>query len=226
MEKQEKNNAAAAENIPPAAEQTPENGEAWDAQEEIPEVSAAETTAETAVEPSLTPEAVLQAEVDALKDQMLRKEADFQNYRKRMAREVSDARRVGLVETITPFLQVFDLFAMAIKAAETSDNIAALKQGLAMILTQYEKTIDELGVQKFDAPGQQFDPEWHDAVAYENSDDIPEGTVIKQWNCGYKLGDRLLRPARVIVSSGPAAGEAENTENSSNADSESTGKQQ
>ena len=159
----------------------------------------------------------MQAEVAQLKDQLLRKEADFQNYRKRMAREVSDARRIGLVETITPFLQVFDLFEMAMKAAETSDNVAALKQGLVMILDQYGKAIDELGVQKFDAVGSSFDPMWHDAVAYENNDDVAEGIIIKQWNCGYKLGDRLLRPARVIVSSGPAkdgedAGETGKTE--------------
>ena len=62
-------------------------------------------------------------------------------------------------------------------------------------------------MQKFDAVGETFDPLWHDAVAYENSDDKAEGVIIKQWNCGYKLGDRLLRPARVIVSSGAAKAE-------------------
>lgn len=178
----------------------------------VPEASAAgewqdagEIAEEKATEPTveLSPEAVLQAEVADLKDQLLRKEADYQNYRKRMAREVSDARRIGLVETVTPFLQVFDLFEMAMKAAETSDNVAALKQGLEMILAQYGKTIDELGVQRFDAIGAEFDPMWHDAVAYENNPDAAEGIIIKQWNCGYKMGDRLLRPARVIVSSGP-----------------------
>ena len=159
--------------------------------------------AEAAAE-EITPEAALQAEVASLKDQLLRKEADYQNYRKRMVREVSEARRFGLIETITPFLQLFDLFDMAMKAAEKSDNVAALKQGLEMILGQYGKTIDELGVQKFDAIGATFDPQWHDAVSYENSDEVADGIIIKQWNCGYKLGDKLLRPARVIVSSGPA----------------------
>ena len=162
--------------------------------------------------PAVSVEEALQSEVAQLKDQLLRKEADYQNYRKRMAREVSEARRFGLIETITPFLQVFDLFDMAMKAAEKSDNIAALKQGLEMILVQYGKTIDELGVQKFDAIGATFDPQWHDAVAYENSDEVADGVIIKQWNCGYKLGDKLLRPARVIVSSGPA--KTEDSENS------------
>ena len=189
---------SAAEN---SAENTDKILEKWEDAGEIEETAAPESEVE------VSPEAVLKAEVAALKDQLLRKEADYQNYRKRMAREVSDARRIGLVETIIPFLQVFDLFEMAMKAAESSDNVAALKQGLEMILAQYGKTIDELGVQKFDAVGESFDPMWHDAVAYENSDTAAEGVIIKQWNCGYKMGERLLRPARVIVSSGQAKAE-------------------
>lgn len=201
----------AAENVETAAAETAaetaaENVETAPA-EEGAESSAEEKTEEVPVEETL------RQEVAELKDALLRKEADFQNYRRRMAREVSDARRVGLVETITPFLQVFDLFDMAMKAAEKSDNVAALKQGMEMILAQFGKSIDELGVQKFDAVGTVFDPMLHDAMAYENSDEAAEGVIIKQWNCGYKLGDKLLRPARVIVSSGPAkAEEAETAE--------------
>ena len=198
-EEQEKVQNAAAGN---AAENPAENNaENWDGASEVKDTEAA------APEVEVSPEAALKAEVAELKDMLLRKEADYQNYRKRMAREVSDARRIGLVETITPFLQVFDLFEMAMKAADKSDNVAALKQGLEMILAQYGKTIDELGVQKFDTVGETFDPMWHDAVAYENSEDAAEGIIVKQWNCGYKMGDRLLRPARVIVSSGPAKAE-------------------
>ncbi len=213
-EEQEKVQAQAGEAAENAAENTAGNTdenktaaeEAWESPGEVKE------DATTSPEVEVSPEAVLKAEVAELKDQLLRKEADYQNYRKRMAREVSDARRMGLVETITPFLQVFDLFEMAMKAADKSDNVAALKQGLEMILAQYGKTIDELGVQKFDAVGETFDPMWHDAVAYENNEEVAEGVIIKQWNCGYKMGDRLLRPARVIVSSGKAEAPAEKTE--------------
>lgn len=204
LEQEAQNNANQAENTAPAAD------EAW---EEAAETAETAETAENEAAQELTAEEALQAEVAQLKDQLLRKEADYQNYRKRMAREVSEARRFGLIETITPFLQVFDLFDMAMKAAEKSDNVAALKQGLEMILAQYGKTIDELGVQKFDAVGEKFDPQWHDAVAYENNDDTAEGVIVKQWNCGYKLGDKLLRPARVIVSSGPAKEENSDAEN-------------
>ncbi len=185
---------------PQAASATDANQPAppeWESQGEVREHQAVDETI------TVNPEELLKAEVAELKDKMLRKEADFQNYRRRMAKEVGDARRLGLYETVTPFLQLFDLFGMAMKAADTSDNIAALKQGLAMILAEYGKALDELGVQKFDAVGIKFDPAWHDAVSYEVSASVPEGVVIKQWNCGYKIGDRLLRPARVVVSSGP-----------------------
>ena len=201
-EEQEKVQAQAGSD---AAENSAENKEEkvdiWESLEKAEETAPADLKVE------ISPEEALKAEVAELKDQLLRKEADYQNYRKRMAREVSDARRIGLVETIMPFLQVFDLFEMAMKAAESSDNVAALKQGLEMILAQYGKTIDELGVQKFDTVGENFDPMWHDAVAYENSETAAEGVIVKQWNCGYKMGDRLLRPARVIVSSGLAKAE-------------------
>ena len=200
-EEQEKVQANAAENAAETETPAENKPESWDDAGEVKDETAA------APEVEVSPEAVLKAEVAELKDQLLRKEADYQNYRKRMAREVSDARRIGLVETITPFLQVFDLFEMAMKAVDKSDNVAALKQGLEMILAQYGKTIDELGVQKFDAVGETFDPMWHDAVAYENNEETAEGVIIKQWNCGYKMGDRLLRPARVIVSSGPVKAE-------------------
>ena len=210
MDDKEKEQCTASENTETQEKAAAENVET------VAEANAAENvedTAETAAEAveEVPVEETLRKEVAELKDALLRKEADFQNYRRRMAREVSDARRMGLVETITPFLQVFDLFDMAMKAADKSDNVAALKQGLEMILAQYGKTIDELGVQKFDAVGSTFDPMWHDAVAYENSEDAAEGVIIKQWNCGYKMGDKLLRPARVIVSSGPAKAEENET---------------
>ncbi len=174
--------------------------EVWDNPGEVGE--SAPAAAEAVAAP---PEELLKAEVADLKDKLLRKEADYQNYRKRMTREVGDARRIGLCETIVPFLHLFDLYAMAMKAADQSDNVAALKQGMLMIQSEYQKALDELGVKQFSAEGAKFDPALHDAVSYEASATVPEGMVLKQWNCGYKLGDRLLRPARVVVSSGPEA---------------------
>ena len=122
----------------------------------------------------------------------------------RTAKEIANARMFGQNDTILPFLQVFDHFSMAMTAAEKSENMDAIKQGLEMILKEYKKGLDELGVVAYDAVGEKFDPKLHDAMTNEPSDEIEEGYVIKQWNGGYKLGERLLRPATVVVSSGPA----------------------
>jgi molecular chaperone GrpE len=102
---------------------------------------------------------------------------------------------------------------MAMMAAEKSDNMDAILQGMNMIQNEYIKALDELGVVRFDALGKNFDPALHEAVAHEPSDVIEEGKITKQWNCGYRLGEKLLRPATVVVSSGPAI-QDEDVENS------------
>ena len=142
------------------------------------------------------------AELAALQEKYVYLQAEYQNYRKRMAKELSDSRRFAVEETVRPFLTVYDFLTMAETAAVQSDNIEAIRQGLVMIIAEYRKAFDELGLKPFDAKGKKFDPELHDAVAHESSEEVPEGVVSKQWNCGFKLGERVVRPARVVVSSG------------------------
>lgn len=142
------------------------------------------------------------AELAALQEKYIYLQAEYQNYRKRMAKELAESRRFAVEETVHPFLTVYDFLTMAETAAVQSDNIEAIRQGLVMIIAEYRKAFDELGLKPFDAKGQKFDPELHDAVAHESSEEVPEGVVSKQWNCGFKLGERVVRPARVVVSSG------------------------
>ena len=113
---------------------------------------------------------------------------------------------------VVGFFAVYDFLSMAETAAAQSDNIEAIRQGLMMIIAQYRKAFEELSLTPFDAKGVQFDPTLHDAVAHESSTEIPEGIVSKQWNCGFKLGDKVLRPARVVVSSGAPKEEEEKKE--------------
>lgn len=174
-------------------EQVPEEVVEWQKVEE-PQVTASED-----------PIKALEAALALEQDKLLRLQAEFQNYRKRAAKEISSARIVGLTETIVPFLQVFDHFNMAVIAAEKSDNMDAIRQGLGMILTEYCKALEELGVERIDAVGEIFNPEHHEAIAEEASEETEEGRVIKQWSCGYKMGEKLLRPAGVVVSSGPTS---------------------
>lgn len=168
-----------------------------------------ESAIEAAAEETVS-EVDYQAEIAAMQDKLLRLQADYQNYRKRMARELADARKVGVIDTLTAFLTVFDQLDMARAAAEKSDNMEAIRQGLAMINNTFAKELDDLGVERFSAVGETFDPELHDAVAQQPSAEYAEGIVSAQWCCGYRLGDRLLRPARVVVSSG--SGEEGGTE--------------
>lgn len=153
----------------------------------------------------------LKRELEEMRDKFLYLQADYQNYRKRTAKDIADARIYGAAGVLEPFLTVYDFLNMAKAAAEKSDNIESIRQGLNMILGEYVKALDENGVKKVTTVGSKFDPELHEAVANEPSDTIPEGEIIREWSGGYQYGSRLLRPARVVVSSGPApAPEEEN----------------
>ncbi len=138
-------------------------------------------------------------------------QAEYQNYRKRVAKDIADTRALSAADTLTPFLTVFDYLSMADNAAVKSDNIDSIRQGLKMIIDQFFKVFDEIGVTPLESVNQKFDPQLHDAVAKEPSETVPEGTIIREWNRGFKLGDRLLRPARVVVSSGAPKAEEEKT---------------
>ena len=178
--------------------------------QDSPEKENIPEAAEKAVEqPQDSPEKEPVSELEQLKidlaDQQakyLYLQAEYQNFRKRAARDISDARARAVEDTLLPFLSIADFLGMAGVAAEKSDNLDALKQGLMMIIAQFDKTLDEMGVRKFSGIGEKFDPALYDAVARENSDDVPEDVIISEWNCGYKIGEKLLRPARVTVSAG------------------------
>lgn len=154
----------------------------------------------------------LQTELADQQAKYLYLQAEYQNFRKRAARDISDARAHAVEDTLLPFLSVADFLGMAGVAAEKSDNLDALKQGLMMIIAQFDKALEEMGVRKFSGVGEKFDPALYDAVGRENSDTVPEDVIISEWNCGYKIGEKLLRPARVTVSAGKAAAAEQNEE--------------
>ena len=146
--------------------------------------------------------AELLAKIAELESKILYLQADYQNYRKRTAKDINDARVSGTANALEPFLRVNDFLGMAQMAVEKSDNIEAIKQGILMIINEYTKAMDELGVVKFKTVNEKFNPEFHDAISQEFSETIPEGVIIKEITGGYKMGERLLRPARVVVSKG------------------------
>lgn len=136
------------------------------------------------------------------KETALRTAAELDNYRKRMAREMQDAARyanAGLLETLLPVLDNFDYGLQAAKAENEKSNIYT---GMTMVLKQMQDFLRDQGVEEVPATGA-FDPNVHEAMSQQPSDQVPEGKIISQTRKGYRLRDRLLRPASVIVSSGP-----------------------
>ncbi|MDD3154673.1 MAG: nucleotide exchange factor GrpE [Victivallaceae bacterium] len=161
----------------------------------------------------------LSNELKEVRQKLLYLEAEYQNYRKRVAKDLADARNIGTDNAVHPFLQIYDYLGMAQTAMEKSDNIPAIKAGLTMIFGEYQKAFDELDVRRIDMVGKSFDPHTAEAVAYEPSEQVSEGVVIRQNSAGYRIGERLLRAARVVVSSGKApAAKEEASSSEENAD--------
>lgn len=143
-----------------------------------------------------------------LEERLLRATADLDNYRKRAQREKEEARQFanqGLLEKLLP---VLDNFEMAMDAAKDAEP--AVRDGVGMILSQLKGVLIENGAEEVDALGQEFDPAMHEAVSQEETAEAAEGTVVKQLRKGYRLHERLVRPASVIVAKAPAAEETEN----------------
>ncbi|HUK83177.1 MAG TPA: nucleotide exchange factor GrpE [Verrucomicrobiae bacterium] len=172
-------------------------------------------------EPQAAPPTDLAQELDRAKveaaenwDKFLRAAAELENYRKRVAREKEELARYTSERVVAALLPVVDNFERALVAAEQQpvDNTALL-DGLKQIQTQFRRTLEEFGLKEVIAhEGHRFDPNLHEAVGHIESATHPEGRVIEQLQRGYKLADRLLRPARVVVSKGPPAPETPNLE--------------
>jgi molecular chaperone GrpE len=146
------------------------------------------------------------AKADENWDRLLRTTADFENFKKRAAREKQEAIRFANEALIEKLIPVLDNFDMALAAAQSSSTDAgqSLQAGIAMIHQQLKNSLAEAGMEEVNATGQAFDPNVHEAVSQRETDDTPEGQVIQQLRKGYKLRDRLLRPASVIVAKKPA----------------------
>ncbi len=139
-------------------------------------------------------------------DRLVRTTADFDNFRKRAAREKQDAIRYANESLMTKLIPVLDSFDAALAATQSASDPAAdaLAKGVGMVQQQFKAALADAGLEEVDATGQVFDPNWHEAVSQQESAEIPEGQVLQQLRKGYKLRDRLLRPATVIVAKHPS----------------------
>ena len=140
-------------------------------------------------------------------DTVLRTTADFENFKKRAARERQDAVKFANESLLQKLIPILDTFDMALTAATNAKEGTAqsLQTGVSMILSQFRNTLTEAGLEEIDAAGKPFDPNFHEAVSQQETVDVPEGHVAQQMRRGYKLKDRLLRPATVIVAKKPTS---------------------
>jgi len=158
---------------------------------------------------SITPEQLDELKQRAAKaqenwDRLLRTTADFDNFKKRATREKQDAIKYAnesLLEKLIPSLDSFDMALATMNGG--SGSIQSLQAGINMVYQQLKGALVEAGLEEVDATGKPFDPNLHEAVSQRETSDVPEGQVVEQMRKGYKLRDRLLRPASVVVAKRP-----------------------
>ena len=171
--------------------------------------------------PPPTPEELKQLRADAAKateyyERLLRQVAETDNLRKRLAKEKQDAicyANESLIEQLLPTMDSFDMALTAVSSAD-ENTIDSLKTGIEMVHTQLKRTLMEVGLSEIDATGQNFNPALHEAMSRKETKEAKEGTVLEQIRKGYKLKDRLVRPASVVVATTPGSEEPEEAEES------------
>jgi len=154
--------------------------------------------------PESDPETQLKAERDDLYDRLLRKQAEFDNYKKRVERERSDFAQFASAELMRELLNAMDSFDRAIHTvnSDSAANDNTLR-GLDLIYKQFQDTLARFGLKAIEAKGQVFDPNLHQAVSTIPTDDVPDNTVVDELRKGYTLNGRLLRAAMVSVAVKP-----------------------
>ncbi len=181
-------------------ESAPENKNQLPGGENAPPRDSAKETGPASLKEQL--DAAL-AERDENRNKWLRTEAELDNYRKRVQRETEDHRRYQALPLARELLPSLDNLGRALRAAETSKNVEDLLQGVSMVAKQLEDILSRHSVQAIEALGQPFDPHLHEALGQVPSADHPAMTVVQELERGYTLHDRVVRPTKVLISSGP-----------------------
>jgi len=147
------------------------------------------------------------AKADEHWDRLLRTTADLENFKKRAARERQEAIKFANASLLEKLIPALDNLEMALAAANNAEShsIESLKTGIAMIYNQLKAALADSGLEEIDATNRPFDPNLHEAVSHQESAAVPEGQVLQQLRKGYKLRERLIRPATVVVARKPDA---------------------
>ena len=198
---------------PPEAEKDSESTDIDSDSEEIESSNVNESdeiNADSSEENILDPVEEATKEAAHWKDLAARNQAELDNYRKRMAREKSDAIKFANGSLLSELLPVIDSFQMGLSAAINEDPDSIISKGMEMVQKQLEEFFSSQGAVAISSVGKEFDPNLHEAISQESSDEVPNGHIITEIRKGYTLNDRLLRAANVIVSKGPESIDNEN----------------
>jgi molecular chaperone GrpE len=161
--------------------------------------------AEQAPEQGSVEQALATAEQDLAKhrDAMLRMQAEMENLRKRLARDAEKTRKFALERIMKDLLQVRDTMERGLEMVDESTTVETLREGQELTLKMLAKVLSDNDLEAIEPLGQPFDPEWHEAMTVLPSEEVEENTVLEVLQKGYRLHDRLIRPARVVVSRKP-----------------------
>ncbi|MFW2387194.1 MAG: nucleotide exchange factor GrpE [Polyangiales bacterium] len=176
------------------------NGASEDDEVIFPEEEAAE---EAEAEPSDLEKA--RNERNRMRDQLLRIAADFDNFRKRSRKEIEEVRRRTIEDTLREILPIVDNLERASEAMEGATEVSAVSDGVHMVLRGFEEVAERLGLKRVPTTGNLFDPTCHDAMQQQETAEHAPGTIVAEVVPGYFLGERLLRPAMVVVAKPPSA---------------------
>ena len=198
---------------PPEAEK---DSESTDIDSDIEEIESSNVNESDEINADSSEENILDPLEEAIKeaahwkDLAARNQAELDNYRKRMAREKSDAIKFANGSLLSELLPVIDSFQMGLSAAINEDPDSIISKGMEMVQKQLEEFFSSQGAVAISSVGKEFDPNLHEAISQESSDEVPNGHIITEIRKGYTLNDRLLRAANVIVSKGPESTDNEN----------------
>lgn len=182
----------------PTGNPTTSGGSNGVASEEGVEESGEQTAPGQAL-PAVDPLTEAEEKAAALKDQLLRTAADFDNFRKRARREQEDAQLAGRESMLKDLLPVFDNLERAVAHADTATDVQSFANGIDMVLKQFADALKRASIERIASVGQAFDPAVHEAIQQLETDEYDPGVVAAEVQGGYRLGGRLLRPALVVV---------------------------
>lgn len=188
------------------AEKEPEKDPEQDAAEELAREAEKAAEQPEPAEPAQPSELdALKEELEQMKDRNLRLIAEFDNFRRRSAKEQLELIETANGKLLEKLSEVLDNFERAFAAENKAKDLDAFEKGMQLIHTQFAKILSEAGLEQLDPAGAEFDPNQHEALMQQASDSVPEGHVVTVFQKGYKLKNKILKTAKVIVSSGQAS---------------------